>query len=284
VLSMVEFMPVVILGLVAVMTGLGRGGALEVCRGRRAAEAVIAKCGEPMGTGGTAAVASMPNKPNFRPFWPENGDRHGKQSQFGAELARSGRSRSPEPKYEARNPRATPCLKMTVRKDAPAHGSGTMRVKQTQYRRFWPENVGPIEKQSQSVGSGALRRAVFRRGRDAMGIHDGILRGRELGAGRGKQSQFPASWAKNGDRPEKQSQFAPEGGQSPLTPGPAAYQGGTRRDGIAAPRACVSFFGLDAALSANRLAGVDAQRCVCRFGQVRGWPIHRISKRRRSCP
>jgi len=283
VLSMVEFMPLVIPGTVAVMAGLGRG-ALEVCRGRRGAEAVPGERGESVGIEGIVGGANMRNKANSCTFWPENGDRRGKQSQFGAEVASFGRSRSPEPKYEVGNPRATPCLKMTVRKDAPAHGSGTMRVKQTQYRRFWPENVGPIEKQSQSVGSGVLRRAVFRRGRDAMGIHDGIFRGRELGAGRGKQSQFPASWAKNGDRPEKQTQFPPEGGQSRLTPGPAAYQGRTRRDGIAAPRACVSFFGLDAALSANRLAGVDAQRCVCRFGQVRGWPIHRISKRRRSCP
>lgn len=226
-LSMIECMPLVVLGMVAVMAGLGRG-ALEVCRGRGAAETVSGKCGESVGTGGTPGVANMQNKANFRPFWPENEDRRGKQSQFGAEPARSGRSRSPELKYEVGNPRATPCLKMTVRKDAPAHGPGTKRVKQTQYRRFWPENVGPIEKQSQSVGSGVLGRAFFRRGRDAMGTDDGIFRGRELGAGRGKQSQFPASWAKNGDRPEKQSQFAPEGGQSRLAPGPPAYQGGTR--------------------------------------------------------
>lgn len=274
-LSAVEFMPPVIPAPVATPTGLSQGP-FEFCRAVGAAAPVFRLPMDSARTDGYVGGAIVPNEPNFAPSRPENESRREKQSQSATTPVRFDRSRRPGPNDKAQNPPATPHLKMSVSMAAMVAKSRTSRAKQTQFPHLSPENEGPAEKQSQSAASPAPRRSS----RDETDTHNEITTSREPGPPRAKQTQFPRFWPENEGPADKQSESAPASRCRPKVTGSPGYPGTVRPDAAAS----TAVFGLDAGFSVNRVADADARRRVCRFGQGRRPPIHRISQRRKSCP
>ena len=118
--------------------------------------------------------------------------------------------------------------------------------KQSQFRRSWAKNAGPLEEQSQ-FGAQLTSPEVkcetrYRRVRPGLRMKQRReAPAREPGRRRAKQSQFHRFWAENTGPAEKKSQSGPG------APGRWAN------------------LALDAAPPGNRLADVNAERWICRF-------------------